>query len=249
MAAVLACGDGSLVSHRAAGDLHGIHFWEAGLIDITGPRSLRGGKGIRLHRVHELHPDDDAILDGIPVTSLARTMLGLAADLELRRLERAFDQAERLRIFDLRAMEALIARCPGQRGVAVLRTLVADARELPDTRFELEHRFASMCRRYRVKTPAFNAVVGPYTVDALWAAERLIVELDGWETHGHRSAFESDRVRDANLQLWGYRVLRITWRRLKREPAGVAAMISAGLAGPPGKRRRFAAEPGRLRAT
>jgi very-short-patch-repair endonuclease len=229
MAAVLACGPESLVSHRAAGDLHEIHRWEAGRIDIIGSRTRRGGPGLRLHRVREMHPDDRTVIGGIPVTSLPKTLLGLAEDLPLRRVERAFEQAERLRILDVRAVQALIQRSGGFRGVAVLRAVVAAAYELPDTQSELEHRFAALCRRYRLPLPALNVAIGPYVVDALWAAQRLIVELDGYDSHGHRWAFEGDRIRDASLQLSGYRVLRITWKRLNHEPAAVARMIRAGL--------------------
>jgi very-short-patch-repair endonuclease len=103
------------------------------------------------------------------------------------------------------------------------------AREPDDVRRELERRFAEFCRRHRLSRPVFNTLIESYEVDVLWREQRLIVELDSWEFHGQRAPFESDRVRDATLQLAGYMVLRITWRRLTEEPDAVAAMIRQAL--------------------
>lgn len=94
----------------------------------------------------------------------------------------------------------------------------------PDgTRSELEARFLAICRRHRLPSPETNVRVGPFVVDFLWRRQRLIVELDGWESHGIRSAFEADRERDTELALLGFKVLRFTWRKVRHDPAGVTA--------------------------
>ena len=96
----------------------------------------------------------------------------------------------------------------------------------PDhTRSELEARFLALCRRHRLSQPGVNQRVASYVVDFLWPEHGLIVELDGYESHGGRSAFEADRSRDAELKLLGYDVVRFTWRRIKTEPAAVASML------------------------
>jgi very-short-patch-repair endonuclease len=94
-----------------------------------------------------------------------------------------------------------------------------------DTRQELEARFFELCRRYGLPLPSCNVLVEGFLVDALWPAQRLVVELDSWEFHRERRAFEEDRVRDAALMAAGYRVVRITWRRLEDDPDGVAELI------------------------
>ena len=96
----------------------------------------------------------------------------------------------------------------------------------PDgTRSELEARFLAICRRHRIPRPDVNARVGPFTVDFFWPARRLIVEVDGWDSHGTRAAFEADRERDTQLKLLGYEVVRFTWRQLTDDPAGVAGAL------------------------
>ncbi len=103
----------------------------------------------------------------------------------------------------------------------------------PHTRTELEHAFARFCRDHDFPQPHFNALIGPYTVDAVWPEQRLVVELDSLAGHGWLAAVERDRVRDADLQLRGYRVLRISWRRMHDEPDDVADDVRGLLAQPP----------------
>jgi hypothetical protein len=199
---------------------------------VTGARSRHGRPGIRLHRVYSLHADDRAQSDGIPVTSVSRTLLDLAGVLNPRQLERALDEAERLRLFDLRAVERLLARSRGRRGVRPLSDLLA-LRRLPlDTRFELERRFVELCRDADLPPPAVNVVVEGYEVDAAWPAARLVVELDGYAFHNTRRSFESDRARDAALQVAGHRVLRLTKRRLEAEPEAIVQELRSLLRAP-----------------
>jgi very-short-patch-repair endonuclease len=99
---------------------------------------------------------------------------------------------------------------------------------LPDPdRTELERRMSALCRRHSLPTPRTQVIIGPYTVDFLWPERRLVVEVDGWETHGTRSAFEDDRARDADLKVRGFDVVRFTWRQVTETPAVVVATLRA----------------------
>jgi Protein of unknown function (DUF559) len=156
---------------------------------------------------------------------VARTLLDLAES-DPARLPRAWDSAARLRLLDIRAVQATCELGHGRRGLKHLLPLVEDrTRVIPDTRRELEARFFDLCRAYDLPLPSCNVLVESYLVDALWPSGRLIVELDSWEFHGDRHAFERDRERDSVLQAAGFRVIRITWRRLTEEPAEVARLI------------------------
>jgi hypothetical protein len=151
------------------------------------------------------------VRDGIPVTSVARTLLDLAEILPVRRLERAVEEAERLGIFDRRAIEDVCARGNGRRGLGALRAAVEAAVEpQPFTRSELERAFYGLCRNHHLPLPLLNQWVLGYEVDALWPGPRLVVEVDGYETHRTRAAFERDRIRDATLTALGWRVVRLT---------------------------------------
>lgn len=128
-------------------------------------------------------------------------------------------------MLDLRAIDDVLARSNGRRGVAPLRSALADQPERPAVRSELERRFLQLCRDAGLPSPATNVLVEGFLVDAVWPKPRLVVELDGYEFHRSRDAFERDRRRDAVLALAGYRVVRVTYRMLAREPARVAGTI------------------------
>jgi very-short-patch-repair endonuclease len=166
----------------------------------------------------------------IPVTSVARTLLDVAES-DPARLARAWDAAERLRLLDVRAVAATCRRGHGRRGLKYLLPLLEDrTRVVADTRRELEARLFDLCRAARLPLPSCNVLVEGYVVDAFWPMQRVIVELDSWEFHSGRLAFERDRERDAVLQAAGYRIVRITWRRLHDDPAGVEALLRGLLA-------------------
>lgn len=232
MAAVLACGCNAVLSHRGAASLWELHVGSGAALDVTvSGRSRYGRPGIALHRVRDLCPDDVVRRDGIPVTTVARTLLDLAEVLQPRQLERVFEEAEQLRILDVRAVRQLCRRSPGRRGLRPLAALLArDHLASEDTRSELERRFIDLCRSAGLPRPAVNAVIAGFEVDAVWPSARVVVELDGFRFHRTRAAFERDRVRDAALQLAGYRVLRVTHRRLEKEPVAVAEAVRSLLA-------------------
>jgi very-short-patch-repair endonuclease len=219
MAAVLACGDGAALSHFAAAVLWEILPERGPRVDVTVP--ARGGRARhRLVIVHRaaLAPSEVATTHGIPLTTPTRTLIDLADVLPHRQLERAIDEAAYLRL-DLTALRPR----PGRRGAGRLaRVLGEHDPGSTRTRFDLEERMLALCRRAELPAPDVNADVMRYEVDFVWREARLIVETDGWKSHGTRAAFERDRLRDAALVAAGWRVVRITWRRLERDPEGVA---------------------------
>ena len=210
MAAVLACREGAVLSHQSAAALWSIGGTARTRIDVTAPRDLRPRPGLHPHRA-VLPADEITVLDGIPTTTPARTLLDLAAVVPRRTLERALDEAEILR---LPGPHTLLDRYPGRRGAANLRTLLITSRSPTPTRTELEDRFLTFVDDHGLPRPATNCVVDIYEVDAVWRDARLIVELDGFATHGTRRGFERDRARDRRLTVAGWRVIRLTWRHL-----------------------------------
>jgi very-short-patch-repair endonuclease len=227
LAAVRACGESATLSHRTGATSWDVMRAIGGAIHVTVVGSRRPKPGIVLHQVRSLDPRDRTVRDGIPVTSLARTFLDLAETESGQVLRRAWDEAERQQLLDVRAVRQLCERSTGRRGLKPLLALLTDATEAPHTRRELEALFFELCRAERLPLPACNVLVHGYEVDAFWAAHRLIVELDSWEFHRGRRAFERDRERDAVLQAAGYRIIRITWRKLTQQRQEVAALIRA----------------------
>ena len=225
MAAVLACGGAALLSHRSAARLWGLLNTSTYTTEVTTGRSPEGHPGIGLHRSRRIHVEDRAVRNGIPVTSVARTLLDLAEVVPRRRLDRALEQSERLGLFDLRVVERLMRRSRGRHGLRPLKAALRDYRLPAFTRSELERRFLDLCDRAGLPRPAANMFLAGQEVDMVWSAQRLVVELDGHDSHGTRAAFERDRVRDTMLQLAGYRVLRVTDRRLEAEPAQVVGAV------------------------
>ena len=236
MAAVLACGPGALLSHRCAGALHGIHRAAPATIEVTVPTDRgRAIDGIRSHRCRCLEPQDRTAVAGIPCTSVALTILDLAAVAGRRPAERACDEAEVQRLVDLRAVEDVLRRSHGRRGAATLRAILAEhAVGTTLTRSELEERTLALCRRAQLPAPAVNADVAGasgrvYAVDFLWPAQRVVLETDGHAYHRTRSAVERDRRKEADLVTAGHRVLRGTWLAVEREPDRMAMMLRVAL--------------------
>jgi very-short-patch-repair endonuclease len=226
MAAVLACGPDAVLSHRSAAALWSLAGAAGSRVDVSVPgRTRQGHEGISLHNVRALRDQELTKHEGIPVTTVARTLLDLAEVVPQRQLVRAFEAAERLRLLDMRELVAVRDRNPGRRGLRALTALIDDHHAVRETRSELERRFVDFCRDAGLPQPVMNTAVAGFEVDVLWPDRRLVVELDGYSFHRSRRAFEGDRVRDAQLQLAGYRVVRITSRRLAEERSAVAGTI------------------------
>src|SRR4051794_4415022 len=225
-AAVLACGPIALLSHQPAAGLWEIRRSASAALHVTVPRPRKGPRGVHVHHVRSLHPEDVAELDGIPVTSLARTLLDCAEVLPQWQVIRMIEEAERRQGFDLRAVERLMARSHGRHGLKPLTAALVEINGEPArVNSDWERDLLDFCDAYDIPRPELNVIVEGYEVDALWRRAKLIVELDSWSHHRGRTAFENDRVKLATLQLAGYLVLPITWRRLEREPEEVARQI------------------------
>ncbi|HEY5942005.1 MAG TPA: DUF559 domain-containing protein [Solirubrobacterales bacterium] len=226
-AALLAYGPGAVLSHQSSAVLWGIRRKRRGPIHVTAPcgrQGLRRRKGIWIHRC-KLTEEDRESRDGFPVTTLARTLFDLAEVVSLDELKGAAEEAERLKLLRLPELEQCCERGRGRRALRPMRRLIAELGPPDEGRSPLEIRFPQFVRTHQLPTPVQNVDVLGHEVDALWPAAKLIVELDSWEHHGHRAAFERDRTRDLKLMIAGYRTIRVTHRRLDREARQLAAEI------------------------
>jgi len=182
-----------------------------------------------------LRPDECTLHCRIPVTTPARTLLDLATFLPRRQLERAVDEADRLRLCTEEELEAISGVHRGHPGAGALGRLLEDhLAGSTATRNDFEERFLSLCRRYRLPQPEVNVPLLDYVVDFFWREAHLVVEVDGRATYGTRRAFQADRDRDGRLAVAGYRVIRFTWWDVTRRAAVVADRIRCmGALSPP----------------
>jgi very-short-patch-repair endonuclease len=211
IAAVYACGEAALASHRAAAGLWGI-LRGAQPIEVTGPRSLVARKGFVLHRSRCIHEEDRALIDNIPVTSLARTLVDLADVLPEKRLADAVHEAEVQRRFDLRQVQRVLERLPGRKGRHKLNRVLCAYRDVqPFIRSRAERLVLEMCEEHGLPKPQVNTWIDEVEVDFYWPQANLVLEVDGAAAHHTRRAFHEDRRRDRALAAKGIHVVRATW--------------------------------------
>jgi predicted transcriptional regulator of viral defense system len=233
LAAVLACGPGAVLSHQSAAALLDLRSTARRSIDVTAAgRAGRSRPGIDAHAAKTLAHADRTTVNGIPCTTVARTLLDLAEVVDRHSLARACERADALRLLDMRAVTAAVARATGRRGAARLRAILDD--QDPSTlltRSELERRFLDLCRLAGIARPAVNTRLQLHDaiieVDFAWRDARLVVETAGHITHGTRRAFERDRDRDRRLVLAGWRVVRFTWRQVEHAEREILATLRA----------------------
>lgn len=226
-AAVLACGHGAALSHESALALWGwMERWRTPL-HVTVPK-LRRRPQIVIHRASGLTRADVRRHHGIAVTSPARTLLDCAPGLPKRELTRAVNNALRSSFLTRSQLSEVCRRCPRHPGAKLLSWFVNSSGA--PTRSEFEDRFLAFCGRFGLPSPQVNTVVCGYEVDALFDAERVIVELDGWDFHQSRDSFERDRHRDADTLASGLATVRITWERMTATPEPEARRLRAILA-------------------
>ncbi len=228
LAATMRGGEGAVLSHGSAAALWGIQRSGGDdRIHISAPRSTRLPMPICRHVVR-LASDEIATRRLIPVTTLARTLFDIATVCPPEKLEAAVREAEYRHRFQLRRLEDLLEQHPGRRGATTIRACLHLLGRGPQgrTRSRLEVRFAALLARIDLPQPALNALldIDGYKVEAdcLWRKQRLIVELDGGQSHDTRVAFEKDRERDRRLQVAGWRVIRVTWHQLDNPTALLA---------------------------
>jgi very-short-patch-repair endonuclease len=230
MAAVLACGRGAVLSHLDAADLWRVYEGRGARIHVTVP-SRRAVPGVWVHRARRLAPAEVTAKDGIPVTTVPRTLVDLTDLLGRDRLLRALREAEYLQLLDLDALYAAVQRAHGRRRLTMLKQALGDHCPGEIVRGELEHRFRELLRRAGLPEPETNVRVETpqrtYVIDCLWRDHGVAVELDGRAAHARTSAFESDRRRDSALTAIGLRPLRFTWYRVTHEEADVLRELVA----------------------
>ena len=223
LAAVFAYWPGALLSHRSAAALWGV-LRNAPRIEVTAPRACRPREGIVLHRSRVIDDEDRAVVEAIPLTSVARTLVDLAEGPE-RYLAAAVREAEVRKLFDLRAIDRTLERVPGRRGRHRLRRTLASYRpELAFTRSGAERRFLEICRDHGLPVPQANVWLDEFEVDFYWPDARLAVELDSPTFHMTSHAFHADRRRDRVLAVRGIQVVRVALDDLER-PAELARQL------------------------
>jgi hypothetical protein len=233
LAAVLACGDDTTISHGSAAELLGLWDKRVAAVDVIAPR--RAGRkipGIRWHNVLRPTPGEIELCDGIPCTTVSRTLVDMAGRTGFTSLSRLVEQAAIQRRLDVPDVDRVLAR-GRRRGAPSLRAILdlwrSDDERKPRLRSPLEARLLPALIAAGIPRPECNVKLQAegrwIEVDLLWRDQRLAIEADGEETHGTRSAFQNDRRRDQRLLAAGYRVARVTWRQAEDEPAAVAARI------------------------
>jgi very-short-patch-repair endonuclease len=229
MAAVLASGPDAVLSHRSAAALWRIREDSRAAIDVTTPHRSRSWRHICRH-VSPLPPDEVTRKDGIPVTTVPRTILDLAAIEPLASVKALIREMEFRELRDRLSLWDLVERYPGRRGIRKVAAALDALRDEPldERRCGLEERFAPFLQRHRLPRPNFNGWIvldhgRRFQVDCHWSGTDQIVELDGWAGHKTRTAFREDRARDRILRVHGYEVTRITWNQLDDEPEAIAS--------------------------
>jgi very-short-patch-repair endonuclease len=229
MGGVLSAEPAGILSHGWAGWTWDFVSKTSFPVDVTiAGSSRRGPPPVRIHRSRSLDPRDITRRKGIPVTTPARTLLDLAETTDVDALGKLAAEAQVIGAVTERQLHDVIARHPTRRGAARLRAALDDGPML--TKEESERLLFNLLKAAGLPRPQTNARVGRYKPDFLYRDERLIIEVDGFSTHGHRRAFETDRVRQQELVARRYRVMRVTYRQLTNEPIAIAARIAAALA-------------------
>jgi very-short-patch-repair endonuclease len=229
MAAVLAAGADAVLTHHSATDLWGLQTSARRRHDVTSPRQLRSRPAIRMHQAH-LPSDEVTLVRGIPVTTVPRTILDVAATAPPLAVARLIHESEVKRLWDPLSLFDLLARYPRRSGTAAITAALAErSSSVPKEVFT--QAFAEFLDRRSLPRPEFNVWLDVggrlYEIDCLWRERRVIVELDGRAAHDTARAFESDRAKDRRLTVARWRPLRVTWRQLHRGEAELAADLAA----------------------
>jgi very-short-patch-repair endonuclease len=230
-AAVLACGGPAraALSHRSAAAVWDL-LPSPAQFDVSTLANARSTAKIRVHR--GLRAEDVTVIDGLPLTTVARTLVDLTTSLPPYKTERVVHRAEHLRILDMHSLDEQLARAEGRRTKPLIAAIEhLHVREPDLTCSELEERFLTLILNEQFPRPEVNARVGPYEVDFLWPEHRLIVETDGQASHLTVVAFEADRARDVHLSMLGFTTLRFTWRQVVHAPETVVRALRQHLAG------------------
>jgi very-short-patch-repair endonuclease len=227
LAALAAGGQRAALSHRTAAAVHGM-LDPSRQLHLTVPRTAKGIRGIRIHRPRTLRPDDIVVVEGLRVTSPARTLLDLADFRSRRMLERAIDQAEFHRLhLPLGDVNDRTRRRPRSR---LLRAVIADhVAGSTITESEAEELFLAIVRRAGLPLPELQVSLWGRRRDFVFREARVVVEVDGRQAHDRDGAFERDALRDAEVVVNGHRPLRFTRRAVKFDSGYVDKTLHAVL--------------------
>jgi very-short-patch-repair endonuclease len=224
IAAVLASGEGAVLSHRPAAAAWGVCSSD-GAPEVTAPRQRRSRSGIKFHRA-TLPADERTNLNGIPITTVPRTLLDLAATLDERQLERAINEAEIKRLWDELSLHDLLHRYPRGRGTRTVRAALSKrSTGATATKSDLEELFIAFAERAGLPRPETNTSIEGIEVDCVWRAQRVVIEVDSWEIHRTRAAFERDREKSRILQAAGWCCVAVTYLQLMHGSGEVARDI------------------------
>jgi Transcriptional regulator, AbiEi antitoxin len=229
LAAVRACGDRSLLAGKSAAHLFGLLKAPSSLPEVLTATG-RQVKGVAIHRTRELDAKDGTVWRGVPVTTIPRTLVDLAAVLPSDSLARACHEAEvRYRVTP-QAVEAVLVRRPNSSGARQLRQFLWG--EVPVSLSRLEAAFIAAVREAGLTIPETNRPAGARGVDCRWPDRRVTVELDSYRFHNTRHAWEQDRQREREARARGDEFRRYTWADVSENPgpmlADLRSLLRAG---------------------
>jgi hypothetical protein len=224
LAAIYACGQGALLSGRAAGHLLGLLKGRQPAPEVTTPTERRI-EGIHTRRSRKIDRREATVLRSIPVTTVARTLVDLAGVLALDELARACHEAGVRYRTTPAQVEAILARRPNSRGAAKLRRVLRG--EVHVTLSKLEQRFLELLRESGLVLPHTNRLAGGRRVDCRWQEQRLTVELDSYRYHQSRHAWEQDRRREREARTRGDDFRRYTYGDVLEHPGSMLRELRA----------------------
>jgi very-short-patch-repair endonuclease len=225
MAAVLACGEGAMLSHRSAAALWGFGEETPGVIDISIARhSTLRRPGIRIHDRAGIRTRDIATRLNIPLTESVRTFLDLATVAGSKTVERAINEADKLDVIDADTLRRTLDDYSGQPGVCLLRRIL-DEHTFRLSDDELERLFRPIAAAAGLAVPLTKQMVNEFEVDFFWPDLGLVVETDGWRYHRTPSAQTRDALRFQAHTAAGLTPLRFSHHQVKHEPTHVRRIL------------------------
>ena len=231
LAALLACGERTFLSHRSAAFVWGLLKTRPAEVEVSVVgRCCKSRVGLRVHRLQSIDRSERRRHDGLWIGSPARTILEVAATASVDEVAEVVNEGHGLRLFTPRELEAVVRRNRGRRGVARLAEVLGDEDATTITRSRAERAFRKLIRDACLPPPQVNQPLGRYVPDFMWREQRLIVELDSYTFHGGPVGFQNDREKDLVYRDAGFDVLRPTRDHVVHQPARVLVMVVRALA-------------------
>lgn len=233
LAALLACGEKSFISHYSAAFVWGLRTMPPTEVEVSVVgRCCDSRKGIRMHRIQAIDRGEIQRHEGLWISTPARAVLEVAATATVDELVDIVNEGHGLRRFKASDLDAVLRRNRGRRGVARLKEVLGDQDAMTITRSRAERAFLKLIRDARLPRPEVNQRLGRYEPDFMWREQRLIVELDSYQFHGGPGGFQTDREKDLVYRDAGFDVLRPTRNHVIHEPARVLVSVVRALARP-----------------